>query len=91
MSRYLYLDDAEPYQLEPFVERINSLTDGLSIELRKPRRFDEQAEDLETFNDFDGLILDLLLHQTANEQGEKQTIGGRPLPNISERWEPKGH
>lgn len=79
MSRYLYLDDAEPHQLEPFIERINGLTGSLSIELRKPRRFDEQAEDLETFNSFDGLILDLLLHQTANEQGEKANYRGTTL------------
>lgn len=78
MSRYLYLDDAERYQLEPFVEPINRLTDGPSIELEKPKKFDGQVEALKTFN-FDGLILDLLLHQTANEQGEKANYRGTTL------------
>ncbi len=78
MSRYLYLDDAERHQLEPFVEPMNRLNDGLYIELEKPRKFDGQIEALKTF-DFDGLILDLLLHQTANEQGEKANYRGTTL------------
>lgn len=78
MSRYLYLDDAERHQLEPFTEPINRLTDGPHIELRKPKKFDGQVEELKTF-DFDGLILDLLLHQTANEQGERANYRGTTL------------
>ena len=79
MSRYLYLDDAERYQLEPFTEPINRLADGPSIELRRPKKFDGQVEDLKTLGDFDGLILDLLLHQIANEQGEKANYRGTTL------------
>lgn len=79
MSKYLYLDDAERLQLEPFTGPINRLSEGLFIELRKPKRFDEQVEDLETFRSFDGLILDLLLHEVVNEQGEKANYRGTTL------------
>lgn len=79
MSRYLYLDDAERHQLEPFTEPINQLTSGPSIEIRKPRKFDRQVEDFKAFGDFDGLILDLLLHQMANEHGEKANYRGTTL------------
>lgn len=80
MSRYLYLDDADAHQLEPFTEPINRLENSLSISLRKPRKFDTQVEDLQTFpQDFDGLVLDLLLHQRPNEQGEKANYRGTTL------------
>ena len=80
MSKYLYLDDAEVHQLEPFTEPINRLENSLSISLRKPKKFDAQVEDLRTFpQDFDGLILDLLLHQMPNEQGEKANYRGTTL------------
>lgn len=80
MPRYLYLDDADAHQLEPFTEPINRLENSLSISLRKPKKFDAQVEDLKTFSqDFDGLILDLLLHQTPNEQGEKANYRGTTL------------
>lgn len=80
MFRFLYLDDADVHQLEPFTEPINRLKDNLSISLRKPKKFDAQVEDLKTFlHDFDGLILDLLLHQMPNERGEKANYRGTTL------------
>lgn len=74
MSNYLYLDDADFNQIQAFTDAIGNEQAGLSIEHRKPRRFDEQIDVLTkafSQNEFDGLILDLWLHQFANTKGEK--------------------
>ena len=74
MPNYLYLDDADFNQIQAFTDAIRNERANLSIDHQKPRRFDEQIDRLTKVfgqDEFDGLILDLWLHQFANEEGEK--------------------
>lgn len=69
MVKYLYLDDAEKNTIAPYIRQVKQADNNIEIELRPPKRFDKQIEeviaDLKSSN-YDGLILDLKLDERTN-------------------------
>lgn len=79
--KYLYYDDALIEEVEPYITIVEAANPDLKIDLETPKPYDSQINHLNnlTDGDYDGVILDLRLDQTANEVegGEKKKANYR--------------
>jgi hypothetical protein len=69
LIKYLYYDDALAEEAEPYVRVVETANPDLKIDLETPKPYDSQIDHLSNLTDgnYDGVILDLRLDQTANE------------------------
>lgn len=67
--KYLCLDDEEA-KVKPIVELIENANSGIKIDVRTPTQFDDEIRQLGK-SLFDGLLLDLRLDRTADEDGNR--------------------